>query len=238
LNKVPLRVETGGVLRRRRQLDHCTLTRPIEASIGYLPNEAYLCTAKNHLTMDFSFTQIVNTTLILFSVIDITGSIPLILDLKSKAGHIQPGKATLVAGVIMIVFLFVGESILKLLGVDLPSFAIAGSFILFFLALEMILGVRLYKDVEPETASIVPIAFPLIAGTGTLTTLLSIRAEYSVENIIAGVLVNLLLIFIVLKNTELIERILGKNGLNVLRKIFGIILLAIAIKLFKSNMFF
>lgn len=191
-----------------------------------------------HSAMELSFTQIVNTTLILFSVIDITGSIPLILDLKSKAGHIQPGKATLVAGVIMIVFLFVGESILKLLGVDLPSFAIAGSFILFFLALEMILGVRLYKDVEPETASIVPIAFPLIAGTGTLTTLLSIRAEYYVENIIAGVLINLLLIFIVLKNTEFIERILGKNGLNVLRKIFGIILLAIAIKLFKSNMFF
>lgn len=188
--------------------------------------------------MDFSFTQIVNTTLILFSVIDITGSIPLILDLRNKAGNIDSGKATLVAGGIMILFLFVGESILKLMGVDLPSFAIAGSFILFFLALEMILGVRLYKDVEPDTASIVPIAFPLIAGTGTLTTLLSIRAEYATENIIAGVVINLILIYIVLRNTDRIGKVLGKNGLNVLRKIFGIILLAIAIKLFKSNMFF
>jgi multiple antibiotic resistance protein len=188
--------------------------------------------------MDFSFTQIVNTTLILFSVIDITGSIPLILDLRNKAGNIDSGKATLVAGGIMILFLFIGESILKLMGVDLPSFAIAGSFILFFLALEMILGVRLYKDVEPDTASIVPIAFPLIAGTGTLTTLLSIRAEYATENIIAGVVINLILIYIVLRNTDRIGKVLGKNGLNVLRKIFGIILLAIAIKLFKSNMFF
>lgn len=188
--------------------------------------------------MNFSLTQIINATLILFSVIDITGSIPLILDLQKKAGRIDSGKATFVAGGIMIVFLFLGESLLKLMGVDLPSFAIAGSIILFFLALEMILGVRLYKDVEPDSASIVPIAFPLIAGTGTLTTLLSIRAEYATENIIIGIMVNLVLIYLVLRNTSRIGSILGKNGLNILRKIFGIILLAIAIKLFKTNIFF
>jgi len=188
--------------------------------------------------MDFSLMHIISATLILFSVIDITGSIPLIIDLREKAGDIDSGRATVVAGVIMILFLFLGESILKLLGVDLPSFAIAGSIILFFLALEMILGVRLYKDVEPDTASIVPLAFPLIAGTGTLTTLLSIRAEYAVENIIVGILLNLILIYIVLRNTSRIGKVLGKGGLNILRKVFGIILLAIAIKLFKSNLFF
>ncbi|HOH99406.1 MAG TPA: MarC family protein [Bacteroidales bacterium] len=188
--------------------------------------------------MTLSLNEIVNTTLILFAVIDIAGSIPILLDLKEKAGNVQPGKATIVAGFIMVIFLFLGESILKLMGVDLGSFAIAGSIILFFLALEMILGVRFYKDVAPESASIVPIAFPLIAGTGTLTTILSIRAEYSTLNIIIGVILNLALVYLVLRNTDAIGRVLGKNGLTVIRKVFGIILLAIAVKLFKNNLFF
>jgi multiple antibiotic resistance protein len=130
----------------------------------------------------------------------------------------------------------VGEGILKLFGVDVASFAVAGSLVLFFLALEMILGVRIYKDAEAESASIVPIAFPLIAGAGTLTTLISIRSEYAIANIIIGILINSVLVFVVLKNTRRLEQILGKNGINVLRKVFGIILLAISVKLFTSNL--
>jgi len=138
----------------------------------------------------------------------------------------------------MILFLFVGESILGLIGIDVSSFAIAGSFIIFFLALEMILGIRLYKDENNEgksTASIVPIAFPLIAGAGTMTSLLSLRAEYAVQNIIVAIVVNIIMVYIVLKSSKFIERILGQGGINVLRKVFGVILLAIAVKLFRSN---
>ncbi len=136
----------------------------------------------------------------------------------------------------MILFLFVGELILKLFGLDIASFAIAGSIVIFLLAMEMILGVQLFKEAEPETVSIVPIAFPLIAGAGTLTTLLSIRAEYSSINIVVGIALNLVFVYLVLKNTAWIERIFGKNGINVLRRIFGIILLTIAVKLFKTNL--
>ena len=186
--------------------------------------------------MKLSLLEIANSSLILFSVIDIFGSIPIILDLRRKAGHIQSEKATLASLVIMIAFLFVGELILKMFGLDIPSFAIAGSIVIFLLALEMILGITLFKDVEPETASIVPIAFPLIAGAGTLTTLLTIRAEYSIINIIIGIVVNLGLVYWVLKKTAWIERKIGTNGINVLRKVFGIILLTIAVKLFKSNL--
>ncbi|MBN1340040.1 MAG: MarC family protein [Bacteroidales bacterium] len=185
--------------------------------------------------MDFIFKEIVNSGLILFSVIDILGSVPIIIDLRQKAGHIQSEKATLAALVIMVLFLFVGEWILNLMGIDVSSFAIAGSFIIFLLAVEMILGISLFKDVSAETASVVPIAFPLIAGAGTLTTLLSLRAEYNPENIIAGIVINLALVYLILKKTNVIERFLGKNGINVLRKVFGIILLAIAVKLFRTN---
>jgi multiple antibiotic resistance protein len=164
------------------------------------------------------------------------GSIPVIVDLRQKLGHIQSEKASIVSLVIMIAFLFVGESILKLIGIDVNSFAIAGSFILFFLALEMILGIKLYKDEAPETASIVPIAFPLIAGAGTMTTLLSIRAEYEVENIIVAILINIILVYVVLKSSGKLGRILGKGGISILRKVFGVILLAIAVKLFRTNM--
>jgi multiple antibiotic resistance protein len=173
--------------------------------------------------------------MILFAVIDIVGSIPIIVDLRSKMGHIQSEKATIVAAIIMIAFLFVGEEILKLIGIDANSFAVAGSFVLFFLALEMILGIRLYKEDNPSTASIVPIAFPLIAGAGTMTTILSLRAVYANINIIIAIVFNVIVVYGVLKSSGKIERILGNNGLGVIRKIFGVILLAIAVKLFASN---
>ncbi|WP_396210098.1 MarC family protein [Flavobacterium sp.] len=173
--------------------------------------------------------------MILFAVIDIVGSIPIIVDLRSKMGHIQSEKATIVAAIIMIAFLFVGDEILKLIGIDANSFAVAGSFVLFFLALEMILGIRLYKEDNPSTASIVPIAFPLIAGAGTMTTILSLRAVYANINIIIAIILNVIVVYGVLKSSGKIERILGNNGLGVIRKIFGVILLAIAVKLFASN---
>jgi multiple antibiotic resistance protein len=150
-------------------------------------------------------------------------------------GHIQSEKASIVAGIIMIAFLFIGEEILNLIGIDVNSFAVAGALVIFFLAIEMILGITLYKDDEPETASIVPIAFPLIAGAGTITTLLSLRAEYYVENIIVAIVVNIIFVYLVLKSSKKIESVLGKNGLNVIRKVFGVILLAIAVKLFAAN---
>ena len=186
--------------------------------------------------MNLSWLEIFNSTLILFSVIDIFGSIPIILNLRQKVGHIQSEKATLVSLVIMIAFLFLGKLILNMFGVDVESFAIAGSIVMFLLAMEMILGVSLFKDVEANSASIVPIAFPLIAGAGTLTTILSIKAEYSNINIIIGIVLNLALVYWVLKKTAWIERKIGPNGITVLRKVFGIILLTIAVKLFKTNL--
>ncbi|MDP4291846.1 MAG: MarC family protein [Bacteroidota bacterium] len=185
--------------------------------------------------MELNVKEIINSTLILFSIIDITGNVPIVISLRNHVGHIQAGKATMVAFVIMLVFLFLGNELLKLIGIDLPSFAIAGSVIIFIMALEMILGIQIMKEVETETASIVPLAFPLLAGPGVFTTLLSIRAEYKVENIVAGIIINLVFVYLVLKRTKYIEQFLGKNGLTVLRKFFGIILLAIAIKLFKTN---
>jgi len=175
-------------------------------------------------------------TMILFAVIDIPGGLPLLVDIQNKTGRIKAGQVTLVSGLIMIIFLFVGESILNLIGIDIASFAIAGAFIIFFLALEMILGFKFFKSESAATASIVPIAFPLIAGAGTLTTLLSLRSQYpDVLNIIIAILINLLIVFVVLRNTYRIEKLLGEGGINILRKIFGVILLALAVKLFKSN---
>jgi multiple antibiotic resistance protein len=179
--------------------------------------------------------DIFTISMILFAVIDIVGSIPIIVDLRSKMGHIQSEKASIVASIIMIAFLFVGEEILKLIGIDANSFAVAGSFVLFFLALEMILGIRLYKEDNPSTASIVPIAFPLIAGAGTMTTILSLRAAYDKINIIIAIVINVIVVYGVLKSSGKIERLLGVNGLGVIRKIFGVILLAIAVKLFAAN---
>lgn len=173
--------------------------------------------------------------MILFAVIDIIGSIPIVLDLRKKVGHIQSEKATIVAGILMIVFLFLGKEILNLIGIDVNSFAVAGAFVLFFLALEMILGIQLYKDDEPETAAVVPLAFPLIAGAGTMTSILSLRAEYQTHNIVVAILINIIFVYLVLKSSGKIEGFLGKQGINVIRKIFGIILLAIAVKLFTAN---
>jgi len=185
--------------------------------------------------MNLDFRQIATATMVLFAVIDIVGSIPVIINLRAKFGHIQSGKASLVSAGIMIAFLFVGEEILKLIGIDINSFAVAGSFVLFFLALEMILGIRLYRDEAATSASIVPIAFPLIAGAGTMTTLLSLRAEFQSINIIIAILLNIVLVYLVLKSSSKIEKMLGENGLSVIRKVFGIVLLAIAVKLFAAN---
>lgn len=185
--------------------------------------------------MNIDFREITTATMVLFAVIDIVGSIPVIIELRAKFGHIQSGKASLVSAVIMIVFLFLGEEILKLIGIDVNSFAVAGSFVLFFLALEMILGIRLHKDEKSSSASIVPIAFPLVAGAGTMTTLLSLRAEFHFINIIVAILLNIILVYFVLKSSSKIEKILGENGLSIIRKVFGIVLLAIAVKLFATN---
>jgi multiple antibiotic resistance protein len=176
--------------------------------------------------------------MILFAVIDIIGSVPIIIDLRQKVGHIKSEKASIVAMLLMIAFLFLGESILNLIGIDVSSFAIAGSFVIFFLALEMILGVSLFKDDIPATASIVPLAFPLIAGAGSMTSLLSLRAEYEVQNIIVAIVLNIIVVYAVLKMSTKIEKVLGSGGIAILRKVFGIILLAIAIKLFRTNVGF
>lgn len=187
--------------------------------------------------MQLNFKEIVTAFMVLFAVIDIIGNIPIIIDLRKKVGHIQSEKASVIAGVIMILFLFLGQSILKLIGIDVHSFAVAGAFILFFIALEMILGITLYKDTNDGgmTASVFPLAFPLIAGPGSLTTLLSLRAEFRLENIIVAVIVNVILIYVVLKTSVRIEHFIGKNGINIIRKVFGVVLLAIAVKLFTAN---
>ncbi|MDP3313830.1 MarC family protein [Lutibacter sp.] len=185
--------------------------------------------------MVLNFKEIFTATMILFAVIDIIGSIPIIIELRSKVGHIQSEKASIVSAIIMIAFLFIGERMLNLIGIDINSFAVAGSLVIFFLALEMILGIQLYKDESPETASIVPIAFPLIAGAGTLTTLLAIRAEFATINIVAAIIINTFFVYAVLKSSKKIEKVLGKGGLGVIRKIFGVVLLAIAVKLFATN---
>ena len=187
--------------------------------------------------MNFNLNEIFTAFMVLFAVIDIIGNVPIIIDLRKKVGHIQSEKASIIAGLIMIIFLFAGQRLLSYIGVDVHSFAVAGSFILFFIALEMILGITLYKDDEQDAlnASVFPIAFPLIAGPGSLTTLLSLRAEYSVENILVAILMNVLLIFFVLKTSVKIEKIIGPNGIQIIRKIFGVILLAIAVKLFAGN---
>lgn len=185
--------------------------------------------------MELDLREIFTATMVLFAVIDIIGSIPIIIDLRNKVGHIHSEKASIVACIMMIAFLFVGETILSLIGIDINSFAVAGSFVLFFLALEMILGIKLYRDEQNESTSIVPIAFPLIAGAGTMTTILSIRAEYQTINIIIAIILNIILVYGVLKSSARIERLLTKNGLSVIRKVFGVVLLAIAVKLFAAN---
>jgi multiple antibiotic resistance protein len=188
--------------------------------------------------MNFSFTESLSVSLILFSIIDIIGNIPIVIDLRKKTGKIHSGKATIVAGIIMIIFLFLGERILGLFGIDIGSFAIAGAIIMFLIGMEMVLGVELFKaDADSSSSSsIVPIAFPLIAGPGTMTSLISLRAEYQLSNILVGICVNILLIYLVLKSSAWLERKIGLAGFNIIRKVFGIILLSISIKLFKNGL--
>ena len=185
--------------------------------------------------MNFDVKEIISATMVLFAVVDIIGSVPIIINLRKKAGRIQSEKTAIVAGSLLVVFLFLGKQLLNLFGVTVEAFAVAGAFILFFLALEMILGITLYKGTTPESASIVPLAFPMVAGAGALTTVLSLRAKFYVENIIVAIIINMVIVYIVLKSSERIEKFLGKQGITVLHNLFGVILLAIAVNLFTAN---
>ncbi len=185
--------------------------------------------------MNLNILEILASFMVLFAIIDILGSIPIILDIKGKTGSIYPVKTTLVAFGIMLLFLFLGEPLLGIFGVDISSFAIAGSIILLLMGLEMVMGIQLFKHESGGSGAIVPIAFPLIAGAGSITTLLSLRAEYHIVNLLVALSLNMIIVYLVLRLTTFFERILGPNGLHILRKFFGIILLAISIKLFLSN---
>lgn len=187
------------------------------------------------MLQEFAWKETLTASMVLFAVIDIIGSIPIIVSLKQKFGHIQSEKASIVAGLLMIAFLFIGDKILKFIGVDVNSFAIAGAFVIFIIAVEMILGIEIQKNTEAKSASIVPIAFPLIAGAGTLTTTLSLRSEFHDINIIAGIIINTIFVYLVLKSANWLEKKIGEGTLMVLQKVFGIVLLAISIKLFTAN---
>jgi multiple antibiotic resistance protein len=186
--------------------------------------------------MQTGFNELLTVTFTLFAVIDIVGSIPLLLSLKKKMGGIQEVKATLISGGLMILFLYLGEPFLHVLGVETHSFAVAGSIVIFILGLEMILGIEFFKsDKEAKSSMVVPIAFPLIAGSGTLTTIISLKANYNESMLLIAILINLVIVFVVLKSLDFIERILGPGGMVAIRKFFGVILLAIAVKIFSSN---
>jgi multiple antibiotic resistance protein len=186
--------------------------------------------------MSFSIDQLLTVTFTLFAVIDIVGSIPLLISLKDKMGSIRELQATLISGGLMILFLFMGKPILNVLGVDVRSFAVGGSIVIFLLGLEMVLGHEIFKgDKDAKAGTVVPIAFPIIAGSGTLTTIMSLKANFEETYILSGILVNLLIVYIVLKSLKWIEKVLGKSGLVAVRKFFGVILLAIAVKIFGSN---
>lgn len=187
--------------------------------------------------MNFSLLQISSTFMVLFAIIDILGSIPLILSLRQKGEKIHALQATLVALAILLLFLFAGDFVLKIFNVDIQSFAVAGALVIFIFALEMLLDIEIFRNRGPEgSSSIVPLAFPLIAGPGSFTTLLSLRAEYDVENIIIGLVLNLVFVYFVLRSTTKIEKFFGEGGIYVMRKFFGIILLAISVKLFTGNL--
>ncbi|TNE54929.1 MAG: MarC family protein [Bacteroidetes bacterium] len=184
----------------------------------------------------FDLTELIKSSIVLFAVIDVIGSVPMILRIKEQAGEIHPFRTAVVAFAIMIAFLIFGESILALFGVNIESFAVAGSILLFAMSAEMILGIDIFRDqVSGKTASIVPLAFPILAGAGSMTTLISLRAEYQLINILLSVVINLLFVYMVLRLTKRIETLLGEGGIAILKKVFGIILLAIAVKLFTSN---
>jgi len=187
--------------------------------------------------MNFSFIEITSAFMVLFAIIDILGSIPIILNIKKKNNKIYAFWASLIALLILVLFLFTGEGILKLFSVDIESFAVAGALIIFIFVIEMILDIEIFRNNGPKSSSsFIPLAFPLIAGPGSFTTLLSLRAEYQIENIIVALVLNLAFVYLVLKSTNRIERIFGEAGIYILRKFFGIILLAIAVKLFTTNL--
>lgn len=183
----------------------------------------------------FSFKESLTCFMVLFAVIDILGSVPIIVSLRKQFGHIDSERAAIVSGLLMVIFLFVGDKLLKFIGIDVNSFAIAGAFVIFIIAIEMILGIEINKVENIKAASIVPIAFPLVAGAGTLTTTLSLRAEYHVVNIIIGIVFNTILVYVVLKSANFLEEKIGDATLMIFKKVFGIILLAISIKLFTAN---
>jgi len=200
-------------------------------------NKIYSNFATSHQTMDFK--EIFSVSLILFSVIDIIGAVPFIIQIKKREGRIYAEKATLISAALMVAFLYLGQSILNLFGLDVASFAVAGAIVIFIVAMEMLLGITLIKD-DPDakgSGSIVPLAFPLIAGAGTLTTILSLRAVYQETNVLVGILLNLVFVYLVLRSASWLENVIGKSGFAVLRRVFGVILLAIAVKIFKSNVF-
>ena len=192
------------------------------------------------MAMDISvinIKEIVSAFMVLFAVIDITGSIPIIIQIQEKGNAISAWKAAVISLIVLVAFLFIGEMVLSLFNVDISSFAVAGALVIFVLACEMIFGIEIFKnDGPPGSATIVPLVFPLIAGAGTLTTLISLRAEYQTANIMLAVLLNIVIIYFVIKKVSIVERIFGKGGVYLLRKVFGIILLAIAVKLFTSNL--
>lgn len=186
--------------------------------------------------MDLSLQAIITVTFTLFAIIDIIGSVPILITLKGKLGEIREGRATLISGGLMVLFLLIGEPFLNLLGLDVKSFAVGGSIVIFILGLEMVLGLEFFKSEKDEKAStVVPIAFPLIAGSGTLTTIISLKAVYSQTTVFIAIIINLIIVFLVLKSLSIIERMLGPAGLTAIRKFFGVILLAIAVKIFATN---
>ncbi len=184
----------------------------------------------------FNFQEALSAFMVLFAVIDITGLTPILIDLKEKSGPINAGKAAFYSLAILLLFLFVGDLVLKLFGVDISSFAVAGALVIFVMAIEMTFGIEIFKfDGPKDSVTIIPVVFPFIAGAGSFTTLLSLRAEYNLLNIIIALVLNIALVYIVIKKITLLERLIGKGGIYVLRKFFGIILLAISVKLFASN---
>jgi multiple antibiotic resistance protein len=186
--------------------------------------------------MEINIKELITVSFTLFAIIDILGSIPILISLKRKMGGIREGRATLISGALMILFLFTGEPFLNLLGLDVKSFAVGGSIVIFILGLEMVLGLEFFKsEKDVRAATVVPIAFPLIAGSGTLTTIISLKANYNQSTVLIAILINLVIVFIVLKSLALLERLLGPAGMIAVRKFFGVVLLAIAVKIFATN---
>lgn len=203
--------------------------RPFTGAVGERP------ILNIYVYMHLNLREILAAFMVLFAIIDIPGSIPIIVDIKAKSGDVQPGKVTLVSFLILLAFLLIGSPLLGIFGIDVSSFAIAGSFIIFLIAMEMILGIELFVQDSHGGGAVFPIAFPLIAGAGSITTILSLKAEYQTINIFIGLVLNMVFIYLVLRLTSKFERILGKGGLQILKKVFGVILLSIAIKLFLTN---